>query len=220
MKVDTSPYQQLVEQNLGLVHTCCHKLSGKGIDYEDLFGAGCVGLCKAAQGFDPDRGLCFSTYAVPVILGEIRRLFRDGGSVKVSRSLKELGSKIHRETPGIAKKLGREPTVQELADALSVSVEQITEAICANRPVLSLTIATDGAEEWDLPVDSCEEDFCNRQALHQTLAALPDQDEALIRLRYFAQKTQTETAAILGMTQVQVSRRERLILQKMRQSII
>ncbi len=211
-------YEALVEQNLGLVHACCHKLTGKGIEYDDLYGAGCVGLCKAAKGFDPQRGLCFSTYAVPVILGEIRRLFRDGGSIKVSRSLKELSAKINRQMPQLTKVLGREPTVQELATALSVSAEQITEAMCAARPVLSLTLEQDGdSSQWDLPVDSCEDELCNRHAMHQMLNALQEQDRKLIWLRYFDGKTQSATAALLGMTQVQVSRKERAILQKMRQ---
>ena len=221
MTSSTLTYEDLIEQNLGLVHSCCHKLAGKGIEYDDLYGAGCVGLCKAAKGFEPERGLCFSTYAVPVILGEIRRLFRDGGSIKVSRSLKELGNKIHHRTPLLAKTLGREPTVQELADCLSVSAEQITEAMCAARPVLSLTVDDDGdTGQWDLPIDSCEEEFCNRYALQQILATLSPADRRLIELRYFESKTQTVVAQLLGMTQVQVSRRERMLLQKMRQSIL
>ncbi len=213
--------QPLIEENLGLVHACCHKLMGKGIEYDDLYGAGCLGLCKAAQGFDPTLGNCFSTYAVPVILGEIRRLFRDGGSVKVSRSLKELTMKINRESAALESRLGREPTVWELSNALSVSPEQITEALCAARPVLSLTRAEEGEQnEWDIPVDSCEEDFCTKEALRQTLAALPEQDRQLIILRYFKGNTQTVTARMLGMTQVQVSRRERAILQKMRMGFL
>lgn len=216
----TIAYETLIEQNLGLVHACCHKLAGKGIEYDDLYGAGCVGLCKAAKGFEPQRGLCFSTYAVPVILGEIRRLFRDGGSIRVSRSIKELGSKIHKQTPLLAKTLGREPTVQELADCLSVSTEQITEAMCAARPILSLTMEDDDAPQWDLPTDSGEEEFCNRYALQQVLATLAPLDRRLIELRYFESKTQTVVAQLLGMTQVQVSRRERFLLQKMRQSFL
>lgn len=207
----------LIEQNMGLVHACCHKMTGKGIEYDDLFGAGCLGLCKAAKGFDPGRGLCFSTYAVPVILGEIRRLFRDGGSVKVSRSLKELSMKINKVTGPLTKTLGREPTVKELAEALAVSPEQITEALCAARPVLSLTVGEDSEQqEWDVRVESCEEELCDRQALRQMLAVLPEEEQQLIQLRYFEGKTQSVTAAALGMTQVQVSRKERAILQKMR----
>lgn len=220
--MNTTPsYQQLVEENLRLVHACCHRLTGRGIEYEDLYGAGCVGLCKAAKGFDPTRGLCFSTYAVPVILGEIRRLFRDGGSLRVSRSLKELSLKINRITPALSETLGREPTLQEISHALDVPPEQVTQALCAAKPVLSLTAGEQGEEgQWDLPVDSCEEAFCDRQSLHQTLRQLEEQERKLITLRYFEGKTQTVTARELGMTQVQVSRKERVILQKMRRSLV
>ncbi len=207
----------LVEENLGLVHACCHRMKGKGIEYDDLFSAGCLGLCKAAKGFNPDLGNCFSTYAVPVILGEIRRLFRDGGSMKVSRSLKELSMKISRVTPLLEKQLGREPTLTELADALQVPKEQITEAACAARPVLSLTRGEKGdADEWEVQVQSHEEDFCNHHALHQTLHTLPTEEQELITLRYFKGFTQTQTATMLGLTQVQVSRKERMILKKLR----
>ncbi len=217
----SSAYGQLIEENLRLVHACCHRLTGRGIEYEDLYGAGCVGLCKAAKAFEPQRGNCFSTYAVPVILGEIRRLFRDGGSMKVSRSLKELSLKINRITPALSESLGRDPTLQELAQALAVTPEQVTQAICAARPVLSLTAGEGGEEgQWDVPVESCEEAFCDRQALHQTLDRLEEQERKLITLRYFEGKTQTVTAKELGMTQVQVSRKERVILQKMRSTLV
>jgi RNA polymerase sporulation-specific sigma factor len=221
MNTTATSYEALVEENMGLVHSCCHRLTGKGIEYDDLFGAGCLGLCKAAKGFDPTRGLCFSTYAVPVILGEIRRLFRDGGSVKVSRSLKELSMKINRVSGPLAKELGREPTMQELAIKLEVSPEQIAEALCAARPVLSLTVGEQGEQEQlDVRVESCEEAFCDRHSLYQTLQNLPTDEYRLIVLRYFHGKTQTVTAKELNMTQVQVSRKERVILQKLRKGFL
>ncbi|MBR3844615.1 MAG: sigma-70 family RNA polymerase sigma factor [Clostridia bacterium] len=212
---------RLIEQNMGLVHACCHRMTGKGIEYDDLFSAGCLGLCKAAQRFDPALGNCFSTYAVPVILGELRRLFRDGGSIKVSRTLKELSMKINRLSPRLAKELGREPTLTELATALEVTEDQVIEASCAARPVLSLTRTDDaGTEEWDVQVESHEEEFCNRHALYQTVNALPEEERALITLRYFEGKTQAITAKELGLTQVQVSRKERVILSKMRKAFL
>ncbi len=213
-------YHALVEENMGLVHTCCHRFVGKGIEYDDLFGAGCLGLCKAAKGFDPHLGYRFSTYAVPLILGEIRRLFRDGGSVKVSRSVKELGLAVHRVLPTLREKLGREPTVQELSGALGTSPEQVSEALCAARPVLSLSGEGEDRRPFEIPVESKEEETCVRQALQQALAHLPDNDRELIRLRYFENKTQTLTAKALGMTQVQVSRRERVLLQQLRAGMI
>ena len=104
-----------INKNLGLVHSCCSKFKGRGIEYEDMFQAGCIGLIKATKGFDETRGLMFSTYAVPVILGEIKRMFRDGGTVKVGRTLKELSLKVVRENERLSKTLGREPTVSEIA---------------------------------------------------------------------------------------------------------
>ena len=125
---------RFIEENLGLVHSLCRRFAGRGIEYDDLYQAGCIGLIKATDAFDEQRGLCFSTYAVPVIMGEIRRLFRDGGAVKVSRSVKELGLKISREKQIMEQKLCREPTVSELAERLGVSPEEITEAMCAAQP--------------------------------------------------------------------------------------
>ena len=213
----TGAEQRLIEDNLGLVHACCRRMTGRGMDYDDLYGAGCLGLCKAAKGFDPARGLCFSTYAVPVILGEIRRLFRDGGSLRVSRTLKDLARKAARVGEELTERLGRPPAVSELALALQAPPEQVAEALCAARPVLSLTVGEEeNGREYDVSVAGAEETVCDRQALYQELARLPRQERALIHLRYFEGKTQAATAALLGMTQVQVSRRERAILQKMR----
>ncbi len=147
-----------IENNLGLVHSLCVRFAGRGSEYDDLSQAGCIGLIKATDAFDTERGLCFSTYAVPVIMGEMRRLFRDGGTVKVSRSVKELGMKISRERQILEQKLCREPTVGELASALGVAPEEVTEAICASQPTVSLTYEDDdGVSETELPVISVED---------------------------------------------------------------
>lgn len=130
-----------IEQNIGLVHACAHKLKGKGIEYDDLFQAGCMGLVKATDAFDTERGVRFSTYAVPVILGEMRRLFRDGGTVKVSRSLKELSMKVTRQREEFIKLNAREPTVSELSQLLQTSEEAIVEALGAAAPPVSLTLS-------------------------------------------------------------------------------
>lgn len=221
MNTPTLSRNQLIETNLGLVHACCHRMKGRGIEYDDLFSAGCLGLCKAADGFNPTLGNCFSTYAVPVILGEIRRLFRDGGAIKVSRSLKELSLKMNRATPILAKQLGRDPTLTELALHLNVPKDQVVEAACATRPVISLTCKEEEqGEEWEVGVQSHEDAFCNRHALYQTLNTLPAPDQQLITLRYFKGYTQTATAKELGMTQVQVSRKERQILTKLRMYLL
>ena len=210
----------LITENMGLVHTCAHRFTGKGIEYEDLFQAGCMGLVKAFDAFDRERGVRFSTYAVPVILGEIRRLFRDGGTVKVSRTLKELSIRTARERKKFALKEGREPTIKELAERLGVSEEDVTEAVCAAAPVISLTADEDnGGGQADVPVASPEEQIAERLSVIQAVSSLEERDRAIVRLRYYENKTQTQTAAALGMTQVQVSRREKKILGLLRQEL-
>ena len=213
--------EDFITANIGLVHTCAHRFSGRGIEYDDLFQAGCLGLVKAADGFDESRGLKFSTYAVPVILGEIRRLFRDGGTVKVSRSLKELSLRAVRTREQLAKQTGREPTIEELASALQIDPADAAQAISAALPPLSLTRDTDDGDgdEIDLPTASPEEEITDRLALEQLLEQLEPQDRLLIRLRYIARQTQQATADRLGMTQVQVSRRERALLLQMREKL-
>ncbi|MGI6404117.1 MAG: sigma-70 family RNA polymerase sigma factor [Oscillospiraceae bacterium] len=209
--------QELIENNIGLVHSCAQKLKGRGMEYDDLFQAGCMGLIKAADAFDTERGLRFSTYAVPVILGEMRRLFRDGGTVKVSRTLKELSLKITRTRERFSLEHGREPHVSELAQILEVEENQVVEAITAATPPLSLTAGEeDGGRQLDLPVDSPEDMLSDIISLKQVLGQLEPGDRRLVFLRYFGGKTQTQTAEELGMTQVQVSRREKKILQSLR----
>ena len=212
---------EFIQNNLGLVHCCAGRFRGRGIEYEDLYAAGCLGLVKACDGFDPSRGLCFSTYAVPVILGEIKKLFRDGGTVKVSRTLKELGLKINAERERCLKRTGTEPGVTQLAETLGTTPEQIALATRASLPALSLPPADDGdgTREWDIPVDSPEEALSERISLNEVLARLAPADRLLIRLRFFAGKTQSETAKVLKTTQVQISRRERKILKWMREEL-
>ncbi len=211
----------VVCDNMGLVHTCAKRFRGRGVEYDDLVQAGCVGLIKAADGFEPERGLKFSTYAVPLILGEIKRLFRDGGAIKISRPLKELSLRATRERERLAVELGREPSVEELAAALGIEPTEAAQAICASLPPLSLTRAgeEDDAEQIDLPTASPEEQITDRLALQQLLAQLEPRDRRLIELRYVARRTQQATAEQLGMTQVQVSRRERTLLLSLREKL-
>lgn len=209
---------RFIEENLGLVHSLCRRFSGRGIEYDDLYQAGCIGLIKATDAFDGERGVCFSTYAVPVIMGEIRRLFRDGGAVKVSRSVKELGMKITREKQIIEQRLCREPTISELAAALSVTCEEITEAMCAAQPTVSLTRDDDGeVSETDLPTISAEEEISDRLLIDSALDKLEDNEKQLVIYRYYEYLTQSQTAQKLSMTQVQVSRAEKKILKKLRE---
>lgn len=209
--------EEFIESNLGLVHSLCKRFIGRGIEYDDLYQAGCMGLVKAADAFDADKGFCFSTYAVPVILGEIRRLFRDGGAVKVSRSVKELSLKISRERSLLEQKLCREPSVSEIAEAVGASVEEVTEAICASQPVVSLTYeGDDGTNESDIPIDCPEEKINDKIVIDSAIDALDEIEQKLIKYRYFGSLTQSKTAELLSMTQVQVSRLEKKILKKLR----
>ena len=216
----TAEQDRLVTENIGLVHACARRYMGRGIDYDDLYQSGCEGLVKAAAGYDVSRSVRFSTYAVPAILGEIRRLFRDGGSVRVSRSLRDLGLKIHRAEEEFRSKEGRDPTVSELAGILHVEPESIAEAIEASRPVLSLTAERDDMEfEEDVPSESFDENLVDLVALREAISQLNSSDREIIRMRYFLGRTQSYVAGALGMTQVQVSRRERKILQSIRNQL-
>ena len=210
---------EFAEQNMGLVHALAGRFRGRGIEYEELVSAGCMGLVKAARGFDESRGLRFSTYAVPVILGEIKRLFRDGGTVKVSRSIKELSLRIaaYREKCTAD---GRDPTVGEIADHLGETVESVTEAIAASRPAISLTVGDGEHSEFDVPVEPPQTKMTELIALGQCLDSLAAADRKLIYLRYTLGKTQSETGRALGMTQVQVSRREKKILDSLREMLV
>lgn len=220
LKTQESSREQVIENNLGLVHSCAHRFKGRGIEYDDLFQAGCMGLIKAADAFDTQRGVKFSTYAVPVILGEMKRLFRDGGSVKVGRTLKELSLKCVRTREQMAVKLGREPTVSELAQQLQVDVAAVVEAVGAAQPPVSLTEnEEEGGGQFDIPVASHEENVSDLLSLREVITTLDARDRKLIVMRYFGGKTQTEVAKVLGMTQVQVSRREKKILGSLRQQL-
>ncbi len=209
--------EEFIKENLPLVHSLCKRFIGRGIEYEDLYQAGCIGLIKATDAFDETKGFAFSTYAVPVIMGEIRRLFRDGGSVKVSRSVKELYLKITRKKEELEQKLMREPTVCELAAELCVTAEDITEALCAAQATVSLTMSgEDGVSELELPCKSYEEDICNRVLLETAFKYLDREEKQIVNYRYYNSFTQSKTALLLNMSQVQVSRAEKRILLKLR----
>lgn len=217
---DTTQRERFFEQNLPLVHSLAHRYTGRGVEYDDLFAAGSLGLVKAYNGFDESKGFSFSTYAVPVILGEIRRLFRDGGAVKVSRTLKELALSINRERAKLESALGREPTLSELSARLNVPPEEIAAASDASLPPVSLTGSDDdGGKVADIPDGTSEERLIDSIALSQAIDALSDKDNELIRLRYFCDMTQAKTAKLLGMTQVSVSRREKALLVALRQNL-
>ncbi|MEE0859696.1 MAG: sigma-70 family RNA polymerase sigma factor [Acutalibacteraceae bacterium] len=211
---------EFIESNLGLVHTCALRFKNKGIEYDDLYSTGCMGLVKAVDNFDSSRGFCFSTYAVPVILGEIRRLFRDGGAIKVSRSLKELSLKINRTIKEFQEENGYEPTVLQIAEIMQLEPQQVSEAINAVAHPVSLTFdAEDGEKQIDIPIAPPEEKLTEIMALRQIIGELDDVDREIITLRFFKNKTQSETGNILKMSQVQVSRKEKKILEKMKKKL-
>lgn len=214
---DAAAQTRLIEENIGLVHAFARRFMGRNVEYDDLFQAGCMGLVKAVAGFDLSRDVQFSTYAVPVIMGEMRRLFRDDGPIKISRALKELSMKAQRARENLSIVLGREPTIKELADHLKLDTAETAQALEASMMPLSLTIDDEGDDvQSDIPVESSEDSLIDSLALKDALSGLDSTDRKLIILRYFQSKTQTETAKVLNMTQVQVSRCEKRILAKLK----
>lgn len=209
------------EEHLGLVRLCANRFRGRGIEYDDLYSAGCIGLLKATEAFDCDRGVKFSTYAVPVILGEIKRLFRDGGSVKVSRSLKELSLKTVKARDELSKILGREPTIKELSERMDTDECQIAEALSVSLPPVSLTDnSEEDGKQIDISVPAPDTEIGDILALRQIMELLDEKDRQLIIMRYYRGLTQSVTAKNLNMTQVQVSRREKKLLTFMREQLL
>lgn len=227
---DKSARDRLVADNLGLVHLVTRRFENRGHDREELFQIGCIGLMKAVDKFDLSLQVAFSTYAVPLITGEIRRFLRDDGMVRVSRTLKENGYKVSRTKELLTEQLGREPTLLEVSAATGLSVEDIVLAAEANREVESiyqpvyesgggvcLLDQLGAGETADYREEPEKEAVLNRMVVEQILEKLDEKERELIRLRYFEGKTQNEVAAALGMTQVQVSRMEKKLLYRMRE---
>ena len=220
---DRGAREILVEKNLGLVHHIVKRFLGRGYEAEDLFQIGSIGLMKAIDKFDLTYEVKFSTYAVPMIAGEIKRFLRDDGMVKVSRTLKENGMKIKQAADEVSKELGREATISEISELTGISVEDIVVAMEANAEVESIyksVYQSDGNEIYmvdRLPSGKDDnEKVLNHILLEQLLAELTDEEKRLIALRYFQDKTQVEVARQLGISQVQVSRLEKRILLRMR----
>lgn len=222
-KGDEEAGEQLVRENLGLVGSVVKRFENRGYEREDLFQIGVIGLMKAIEKFDFSYEVRFSTYAVPLISGEVRRFLRDDGMVKVSRSIKESGWRIRRSRERLEQQLGRSVTLQELAEDAGLSMEDAALALDASEEVASLyqtVYQSDGSELYlvDRLADQApqEEQLLNRVAVQQLLGLLTPEEQRLITLRYFDGKTQNAVADLLGKTQVQVSREEKKILIKMR----
>jgi RNA polymerase sporulation-specific sigma factor len=215
--------EKIVEDNTGLVWSVVRRFLGRGHDAEDLFQIGCIGLIKAIQKFDRSYDVRFSTYAVPMIMGEIKRYIRDDGIIKVSRSLKELAAKAKRAKDSLQKSLGREPSVSEIADSLKVDVSELVLALDSMNAPESLS-STQGEDERELieKIDEgtdTEGEIIDRLAINEALSRLKPRERQIIVLRYFSQKTQTQIAQMLGISQVQVSRIEKKVLRDMRKTI-
>ncbi len=212
----TDTREEMISQNIGLVHSIANRFRGRGADYDDLFQSGCVGLIKAVDNFDASKGFAFSTYAVPVIMGEIKRIFRDGGAIKVSRSLKEKAIKAQALRDKFVKRELREPTVSELSQMLDCSLEETAEVLNVITPMISLNSSgEDGENTLDIPIDESDMLF-DRLSVHQLITHLDETEQQIINLRYYKGYTQSKTAKDLGVSQVQISRKEKAILQKLR----
>ncbi len=220
---DKAARDALTEENMGLVWSVVRRFDGRKAEKEDLFQIGSIGLLKAIDKFDESYGVCFSTYAVPMIAGEIRRYLRDNSMIRVSRSLKESAVQMYRCMEKLEKTLGRDPTIQEIADEMGTDPEELSLIMEANMDVESLqqvVYRNDGNEMtlMDRLEDQhdAQEVLLDRMLLDQLLSGLTEQEKQLICMRYVQEKTQSDIAGKLGVSQVQVSRMEKRIIKKIR----
>lgn len=223
---DEEARAQLVEENIGLIWCVVKRFCGRGTEAEDLFQIGSIGLLKAIDKFDLSYDVKFSTYAVPMISGEIKRFLRDDGMIKVSRSLKELSYKAYLAKEKLQDKLGREPDMEELAKELAVEKEELTLALESGGEVESIYKPICGQDGREMQLldkleekEGHEEKILNHMFLTQLLEHLQKEERQLIYMRYFANKTQLEVGETLGISQVQVSRLEKKILNYLREKI-
>lgn len=220
---DKAARDRLVMDNVGLVWSIVRRFNGRGCELEDLFQIGSIGLIKAIDKFDISYDVRFSTYAVPMITGEIKRFLRDDGIIKVSRSIKEMGIKVSAARESLSGSLGREPTLEELAGAVGTSKEEVAASLEAGAQVESLYAPTSSGEENNLSLldrisdeKRENEELLDRIVLGELLKSLDGKEREIIIRRYFYNQTQTQIAEILGISQVQVSRMEKKILKQMR----
>jgi len=226
-KGDKEAQNALVEKNIGLVWSVVRRFQNRGYETEDLFQIGCIGLIKAIKKFNTSYDVKFSTYAVPMIIGEIKRFIRDDGIIKVSRSLKELSSKARITQEILTRQLGREPTLSELSAKLDVTVEELVMAMdsaCSPESLYSSVNEGDSnplmlIDKIQSQTEDKEGDIIDRLALKQILDSLNPREKQIIVLRYFKDKTQAQIAQMLGISQVQVSRLEKKILKEIKQKI-
>lgn len=218
----TDDTQRLILENFGLVHSAARRFRGRGAEYDDLCQIGAIGLIKAAKRFDKSRGLCFSTYAVPLIMGEIRRFLRDDGIIKVSRKLKENAVHAGICAGKLREKLGREPTLSELSNESGIPPEELTASLDASRPPQSIYEET--AEDMPLldkiAINTDDEEMLARRiSLFEAIKKESGEARLLIYYRFFRDKTQSETARLIGRNQVYVSRLEKKIMARLREEM-
>ncbi|HHY71692.1 MAG TPA: RNA polymerase sporulation sigma factor SigF [Bacillus bacterium] len=214
----------IVQKNMRLVWSVVQRFINRGYEPDDLFQIGCIGLLKSVDKFDLSYDVKFSTYAVPMIIGEIQRFIRDDGTVKVSRSLKETGNKIRKIKDDLTKKLGRAPTVTEIADELEISPEDVVLAQEASRTPSSIheTVYENDGDPitlLDQIADHSEAKWFDKIALQEAIRSLDERERLIVYLRYYKDQTQSEVAGRLGISQVQVSRLEKKILQQMKEQM-
>jgi len=216
---DRDACERAVIENNGLIWSIARRYFGRGVEPDDLYQLGCVGFLKAVQGFDFTYGTCFSTYAVPKIAGEIRRFLRDDGVLKVGRTIREQAQILYSARERLRQELGREPAISELSEATGLTVEEIAQTELATDTPESLQQETaDGLTlEGIIGTEAPEEGLVERIALREAIDRLPEKERMTILLRYFKGLTQQQTARILGVSQVQVSRLERKGLQHLRE---
>lgn len=223
---DKNAREMIINENVGLIWSIVRKFSGRGVEIEDLFQIGCIGLIKAIDKFDMSFNVKFSTYAVPMIMGEIKRYLRDDGIIKVSRSLKELANKAHIIKEVLTKKNGYEPSVKEIAIETGVTPEELSVALEATAKPESLYSSFEGEKGDNKALidriespDMFEKKVMNKLLIEKLINDYPERERKIIFLRYFRSKTQTQVAKQLGISQVQVSRIEKKILLDMKNKI-
>ena len=223
---DENAREELIVRNMGLVHSVVKRFMGRGYDVEDLTQIGSIGLIKAAEKFDISYNVKFSTYAVPMIIGEIKRYLRDDGMIKVGRGLKETAIKAMSVKERLTAVKGNEPSIAEIADEIGISASDLAVALESQvRPQSIYASTDDGISEINPLVDKIESkqdeigDMVNKVALRQMIGELKDRDKKIVYMRYFQMKTQAQTAEMLGISQVQVSRLEKKILSDMRKKL-
>ena len=225
MSGDENATNQLMQLNLGLVRSCALKFKDRGVEYDDLVQIGSIGMLKAIKSFDFSRGTAFSTYAVPLIIGEIKRFIRDDGLIKVSRIYKKQGAILMREREKYISENGKEPHIEELAMLCNMKVEDAVIALDASSPVNSLSASLNNDDEnytLENTLSDTKNDIDNkidRLALSQAISALPPLWRKIIVMRYLKEYSQQKTAQLLGLTQVKISREEKKIFETLRKEL-